>query len=956
MTLPKISPPSTSGPRTTPVSTPIKSQPPRSISLRGVRAHNLKAIDLDLPLYRLIVITGVSGAGKSSLAFDTLYAEGQRRYVESFSPYSRQLFAKLDKPDADLIAGIPPAIAVGRPHGRHSTRSTIGTITEVHDSLGLLFARAGQVVCRSCGQLVVPASPASVSLALEAWPAGTRYEIGFPLELRALTDRAALLRSLRAEGFTRIRVDRQTVALDDPNLSLPDLGVVEGIVDRLVRGNDPPERRADSIETAFAKGMGRCRIIVAGESQTYVRSWQCSRCGTDHLQPQPNLFHYNNALGACPVCEGSGRTMELDLSRIVPDPAKTIRAGALAPWSTPPFRGFLDELLAALPSPGIPVDVPFQSLSSQELERLKEGAPGSGFTGLKGFLEGLERHSHKLHNRALLSRWRRYELCSGCQGARLRPEALAVKIEGIDIAALSSMTIRNARSFVRSLKTLRQQPAAAGALAQIESRLGYLEDIGLGYLSLDRSARSLSGGELQRVTLTKALGSGLVNTLYVLDEPTVGLHPSEVGRLIAVLHHLRDQGNTLVVVEHDHDLIRSSDQVVDLGPGAGAAGGQVLYSGPLAGFSEAAGSATSDYLNGRKRLAVPVQRRPLTERAVRLTGASGNNLKSIDVAFPLGVFCVVTGVSGSGKSTLVEGTLYPALRHQIAKEPATALPFRELKVLGEVSDVVFLDQSPLARSARSNPATHLNAFHEIRRTFAATHEANLRNYDAGRFSFNVEGGRCNACQGNGFLTIDMQFLPDVMVRCPECLGTRYRPEILEVTYRGRTIAEVLELTAREAFVFFRHRPKIQSRLRPMLELGLDYLRLGQPVSTLSGGEAQRLKLAGFLARTQAALYRPGATAHTIFLLDLPTSGLHPVDIIKLLEVQSALVERGHSLIVIEHSPEVMVRADWIVDLGPGAGDLGGQVVAEGTPEDLSRSKSPTGQVIAQALLETHAGN
>jgi len=947
-TPPSLPPSATPG--TAPVSSSMTVRPRRSIGLRGVRTHNLKGIDLDLPLYRLIVVTGASGAGMSSLAFDTLYAEGQRRYVETFSPYTRQFFAKLDKPDADLISGLPPAIAVGQLHGRHSSRSTIGTITEIHDSLGLLFARAGQVVCRRCGQPVVPASPAAVSQAVEAWPAGTRYEIGFPLEVRAGTDRPALLRSLRAEGFTRLRVNGQSAALDDPDPVLPDDMTVDVIVDRLIRGSDPPKRRADSIETAFANGLGRCRIIAGDESRTYVRGWRCSQCGTDHLEPQPNLFRYNSALAACPLCEGFGRMMELDLSRIVPDSSKTIRQGALAPWSTPAYRVVLQELLAAAPALEIPVDIPFQRLSAEQVERLLEGVPGSGFTGLKGFFRGLERRTYKVRHRVFLSRWRRYQLCALCQGARLRPEALAVKIKGFDIAALSAMTIRDARSFIRGLETLRRKPAPAGVLAQIENRLGYLSGIGLDYLTLDRPAQSLSGGELQRVTLTKTLGSGLVNTLYVLDEPTAGLHPHEVGPLIAILHGLRDQGNTLVVVEHDHDLIRGSDYVVDLGPGAGAAGGQVLYSGPLAGFSEAPGSATSDYLNGRKRIAVPVTRRPVTKGVVRLTGAHGNNLKSIDVAFPLGVLCVVTGVSGSGKSTLVEETLYRALRHRIASEPATSAPYDELKISGEVAGAVFLDQSPLARSARSNPATHLKAFDEIRKTFATTHEAKLRNYDAGRFSFNVEGGRCNACQGNGFLTIDMQFLPDVTFRCPECLGTRYRPEILEITYRGKNIAEVLELTGREAFLFFRHRPRVQSRLRPMLDIGLDYLRLGQPVSTLSGGEAQRLKLAGFLARSLAALNRARASSHTIFLLDEPTAGLHPVDIVKLLDAMSALVDRGHSLIVIAHRLEVMASADWIIDLGPGAGDEGGRVVAQGTPEDVAKSGSPTGQVLAKALV------
>ncbi len=511
------------------------------------------------------------------------------------------------------------------------------------------------------------------------------------------------------------------------------------------------------------------------------------------------------------------------------------------------------------------------------------------------------------------------------------------------------MTILEIRSFLGRAETLRRDRAAGGILAQIESRLRALGDLGLDYLTLERPARTLSRGELARVTLTKTLASGLVNTLYVLDEPTAGLHPEESGRLVAVLHRLRDQGNTLVIVEHDHDVVRASDHVVDLGPGAGSSGGQLLFSGSLAGFLAIEASATSDYLSGRKRLPVPVSHRPKNRRELRLTGARGNNLKSINVSFPLGLFCAVTGVSGSGKSTLVEQTLYPALRRQIAGEPASAEPFDELRVEGTLASVVFLDQSPLARSARSNPATHLKVFDEIRRTFAATHEARLRNYDAGRFSFNVEGGRCNQCQGNGYLMIDMQFLPDVMIRCPECSGARYRPEILDITYRGRNIAQVLELTAREAFGFFRHRPKVQHRLRPLLDVGLDYLRLGQPVSTLSGGEAQRVKLAGFLGRSLAALNRPGAQDHIVFLLDEPTAGLHPVDVVKLLEALNSLVDRGHSLIVIEHNPDVMMNADWIIDLGPGAGDEGGRIVAQGTPEDVAKSGTPTGEVLARRL-------
>jgi excinuclease ABC subunit A len=929
----------------------MSEDPPRAIRLRGVRTHNLKGLDLDLPLHRLIAVTGASGSGKSSLAFDTIYAEGQRRYVETFSPYARQFLEKLDKPDADRIDGIPPAIAVGRSHGRHSGRSTVGTITEVHDALALLFARAGEVICRHCGRRVVPATPSTVSTAIDGLPPESRYEIAFPLDLRPESDREALIRTLRAEGFTRIATGGQIVRLDESGLVLPESGSVDVVVDRLVRGRDAPERRLDSIESAFDKGLGRCRILAGEETWTFVRGWRCGRCGAEHLEPQPNLFRFNRALGACPVCEGFGRITELDLARIVPDASKTIRKGAIAPWTMPAYRPYLEGLLADATTLGIPVDVPFNRLEAEQVRRVVEGVPGTRFLGIEGFIRALERKTYKLHVRVFLSRWRRYRTCPGCHSTRLRPEALAVRIEGRNIAELSALPIRQSLALLAGLASLRAHPVAAGLLTQVEDRLRYLSDIGLEYLTLDRSARSLSAGELQRVVLTKALGSGLVNTLYVLDEPSVGLHPREVGRLSAVLHGLRDRGNTIVMVEHDAGLIRASDHAVDLGPGAGEAGGRLLFAGPTSEFSSAAGSATAEYLSGRRRPLIPRSRRAGTGRSIELMGARGNNLKSIDVSFPTGVLCAVTGVSGAGKSTLIEETLYPALRQVIAGETSGGCPYTELRGAEALESVEFLDQSPLARSGRSNPVTYLKVFDEIRRTFAATHDAKLRNYSAGTFSFNVEGGRCNTCRGDGFLAIDMQFLPDVLVRCPECRGTRYRPETLQIAYRGRNIAEVLDMTAREAFAFFRNRPRVQARLRPLLELGLDYLRLGQPSATLSGGEAQRLKLAGFLARSMAVLRRAGRPSHTLFLFDEPTAGLHPADVLKLLEALGALVERGNSVIAVTHSIEVMLAADWILELGPGAGDDGGRVVASGTPEQVLGAKTATGEILARALRE-----
>ncbi len=932
---------------------PAVAPPASTIRLRQVRTHNLKGIDLDLPLGKLIVVTGVSGAGKSSLAFDTLYAEGQRRYVETFSAYARQFLEPLEKPDAERIESIPPAIAVAGRESLPSARSTVGTLVEVHEYLCLLFARVGEVMCRRCGHLIVPATPQIVSRAIDELPDGSRYEIGFPVEILSGSDTVALARSLLEDGLTRARIDGQMVELTSGGLPAPSIPtatvVADVIVDRLVRGKDPLQRRLDSIETAFARGLGRCRLLLESGTRTFVRGWRCNQCGTDHLEPEINLFRFNSPLGACPRCEGSGWGIELDLDRIIPDPSRSIGEQAIAPWSAPAHRSLLDDLVHLSTKLGVPVDVPFGQLTPEQVKIVIDGQPDAGFPGVRGFLARLEPSAWRIPVQVFLSRWRSHRPCPDCNGARLRPEALAVRIGGVNIAELSARTIREARRLVAEWAGQERGEVAARILDQIARRLDYLGQIGLDYLSLDRPARSLSGGELRRATMTRTLGTGLVNTLYVLDEPTIGLHQHEVARLIAVLDRLRDAGNTLVVVEHDHNLIRAADHLIDLGPGAGEAGGHLLYAGPVDPFAGVKESLTSDFLAGRKRVEIPASRRAPSKGFLTLRGARGHNLKSIDAAFPLGLLCVVTGVSGAGKSTLVEQTLYPALRKKLHQETLPTAEFGTVEGAGTLEDAVFLDQTPIGRSGRSNPVTYLKAFDEIRRTFASTHEAKLRNYGAGLFSFNVEGGRCGTCKGDGFLTIDMQFLPDVAVRCPECRGTRYRPEILEITYRGRNIAEVLDLTAREAFIFFRHRRKIQARIHPLLDIGLDYLKLGQPASTLSGGEAQRLKLASFLGSSTAALNRAGNVAQTLFILDEPTAGLHPFDMLRLIDALNALVDRGHSVIVIEHSPEVMICADWIIDLGPGAGAEGGQIVAAGTPEDVGRSGSLTGAVIANAL-------
>jgi len=923
----------------------------REIRLRGVRVHNLKGLDLDLPLNRLIVLTGVSGSGKSSLAFDTLYAEGQRRYIETFSAYTRQFLEKLDKPDADRIEGIPPAIAVAQGGGRRSSRSTVGTVTEVHDHLALLFAKVGEIFCLDCGHKVEPSTPASVARAADDLPPDTRYLIAFPLDVRPESDRSALADSLREDGFTRVRAGGVVVSLDSAPVPAPDPGgnTIEVIVDRLVRGTESPERRLDSIETAFVKGLGRCRLIADNLVSTFYEGWRCGHCGRDYPEPDPRLFRYNNPLGACPACEGFGRIVDLEMDRVVPDPSRTIRGGAIAPWATPAYRDNLDNLLARAAGLGVPTDVPFRDLTPAQLRVVIEGAPGGGYIGVRGFFRWLEKKVYKVQVRVFLSRLRGYSLCPACLGARLRPEALAVRVAGRNIATLLSLRVREVRDFLLGLDApLGVNPVARRVMEQTRTRLDYLDEIGLGYLTLDRPARTLSGGEAQRVALTAALGSGLVNTLYVLDEPSVGLHPHDIGRLVAIVGRLRDAGNTVVVVEHDLAVVRAADLVVDIGPGAGEAGGHLTYFGPPGEIDAASGSVTADFLTGKRGPIVPERRRS-ARGTLRLTGARGHNLKNIEVGFPLGVLCVVTGVSGSGKSTLIEETLYPALRRLHTPEAVAAQPYDGLGGAEGLAEVVLVDQTPIGRSGRSNPVTYLKAFDEIRKTFAATHEAKQRNYGPSRFSFNVEGGRCNACEGNGFQTIDMQFLPDVLVRCPECQGRRYRPETLEIAYRGKNIAEVLDLTAREAFVFFHHRPQVQARLRPLLDVGLDYLLLGQPASTLSGGEAQRLKLASYLATSPGAITRAAGKAQTLFLLDEPTTGLHPADTLKLLEALASLLTVGHSLIVIEHSPEVMASADWIIDMGPGPGDDGGRVVAEGTPEDVANADTPTGKLLAGVL-------
>jgi excinuclease ABC subunit A len=981
------------------------------ISLRVVEVHNLKSVDLDLPQRQLIVFCGVSGSGKSSLAFDTLYAEGQRRYIESFSAYTRQFLERLEKPAAQRIDGISPAIAVAAHSTSQSSRSTVGTTTEAYDYLRLLLARIGRVYCQQCGREVVRHSPQSVAVELARLPTGTKYMVAFTQPAPASAEPAELAARAIEEGFIRAVIGDKIVELAGVSalagrevvgeqLPLP-LGeghserssrqsVGDGeagrtretdsnnasaeaadwliIVDRLSTGGVSDERVRESLETAFGKGAGAVVLLVEdcdrtaelGGAATVIdgRAWRrvsrsgrlvCDDCGLAYPQPEPRLFSFNSPLGACPECEGFGNVVDVDMELVVPDRRKSIREGAIAPWNTPAYAHEREELLELATDYGLPIDAPFAELTDEHKRLIVEGVPERKFGGLRGFFNWLERRKYKMHVRVFLSRWRSYRTCPVCAGARLRPEALSVRVGGKNIAEICALSVDEAEKFFAELALSEWEKAVARTmLEQVRARISFLRTVGLGYLTLDRTLRTLSGGESQRVALTSALGSNLVNMMYVLDEPSIGLHPQDTARLVTAIRELRDRGNTVIVVEHEEAMIRAADVVVEIGPGAGERGGRIVFQGTPKEMEASAASLTGDYLSGRRVFHTPDKRRVPNHGWIRLAGARGNNLQNISVDFPLGVLCVVTGVSGSGKSTLVEDTLYPALSRRMRKEAPRPCDFDDVFGDGQINDVILIDQSPIGRSPRSNPVTYIKAFDEIRAVFADTLEARTRNYTASHFSFNVEGGRCGACHGDGYIQIDMQFLADVYMKCGQCHGRRYRQEILDITYRGRNIAEVLDLTVREAFAFFRGSPKVQVGLKKLIDVGLDYLRLGQPANTLSGGESQRLKLAGYMSAARRS--------RTLFILDEPTTGLHFFDVVQLLDCFEALLAVGHSLIVVEHNLQVMKAADYIIDLGPGAAAAGGRVVAQGTPEFVSRTPdSVTGRYLAQALAADRKG-
>lgn len=931
---------------------PIKSA---FIQLRGVRVHNLKNVDVDIPRGKLIAICGVSGSGKTSLAIDTLYAEGQRRYIESFSAYTRQFLERLDKPDYDRIDGLPPALAVTRSGAPRGNRSTVGTASESLDYLRLLFAKISAPICYGCGQAVLRTTPQSAARLVEQLPPGEKMMIGFEASWDDVSDRAMVLAELQAEGFVRLLIEKQVLNLGQDTRqqlvdALPTAGSVWVIVDR-IKGGDAAERSTESLELAFTHGLGEIALLqeVDGAWAPLRLSQQlrCMTCGIDYPDPEPRLFSFNSPLGACPTCEGFGDTIDLDMDLIVPDKHKTLREGALAPWTTPAHSHNLDELTDVADELSLPLDTPFHKLTKKQIKLLIDGDAKRGFGGLKGFFAGLERKKYKMHVRVFLSRWRSYNTCPACNAARLNPEALAFRVAGRNFAELCDIEVQELLNFLSQVELQGEATTiAAEPLEQVQARLSYLCEVGLGYLALSRTLRTLSGGEAQRTALTAALGSSLVNMLYVLDEPSVGLHPHDVQQLSAAIERLARRGNTVVMIEHEEALLERADWLVEVGPAAGEGGGTIVYCGPRADIEQRS-TLTADYLSGRRQLPMPSQRRKLDHGVLNLRGCQGNNLKNIDVEFPLGVLCLVTGVSGSGKSSLVQDTLFGALANRLSTQSYKTLAYNSLEGAGLVDDCILVDQSPISRSPRSNPVTYIKAFDEIRKAFAETSDAKLHNYSAGHFSFNSELGRCPTCQGDGVLQIDMQFLADVTMTCADCAGNRYRPEILQVRYRDRTIADVLHMTVREALQLFRGAGKVQQKLKVLVDVGLDYLQLGQAATTLSSGEGQRLKLAAFLANA--------TRRKTLFILDEPTTGLHTNDIVQLLDCFDALIEAGHSLIVVEHNLHLMAVADHIIDIGPGPAAEGGQVVVAGTPEQVAAcSASSTGEYLKEFLRTQRA--
>jgi excinuclease ABC subunit A len=937
-----------------------------TLVVRGAREHNLKNVAVELPRDRLIVFTGLSGSGKSSLAFDTIYAEGQRRYVESLSAYARQFLGQMDKPDVDFIEGLSPAISIDQKSASRNPRSTVGTVTEIYDYLRLLYARIGLPHCPTCGREVTRQSPQQIVDRIMDLPDGTKFHVLAPLVRGRKGEYEALLDEMSRQGYARARVDGVVIELAERGslqLARYEQHTIEVVVDRLVRKDNVVRRLTDSIETALrlGEGVAEIHLLESDEIVTFSQHLACTHCGRSFEELAPRSFSFNSPYGACPACAGLGTRYEVDPELVVPNPDLDLDHGALAPWAGSRTEYFTRVLRAVADGFGFKMSTPWSKLTKAQKKVLLYGAgtktvhvqyknrygtTRSYHTHYEGVVTWLQRRHGEAESdymREQIEGYMREVPCPDCQGTRLRPETLAVTVGGKSIAELCALSIRSARDFLVSLElTPREAMIGERVLKEIRARTQFLVDVGLDYLTFERSSATLAGGEAQRIRLASQIGSGLVGVLYVLDEPSIGLHQRDNRKLIETLLRLRDLGNTVLVVEHDEETIRIADHVVDIGPGAGEHGGEIVYSGAVPGLLKEARSVTGAYLEGRLEIPVPELRRAPNADWVVVRGAREHNLRGIDVEFPLGCLVVVTGVSGSGKSTLVNDILFRALMQKVYR--SRTVPGRHKLIEGaeSIDKVIDIDQSPIGRTPRSNPATYTGVFDQIRKLFSQTQEARLRGYQPGRFSFNVSGGRCEACAGDGTIKIEMHFLPDVYVPCEVCKGARYNRDTLEVTWRGKSIAEVLDLSCEEAQDFFANQPNIARHMRTLVDVGLGYVRLGQPAPTLSGGEAQRVKLASELSKR--------STGHTMYILDEPTTGLHFEDVRKLLHVLQRLVDQGNTVIVIEHNLDVIKCADWIVDLGPEGGDGGGAVIAEGPPEKIAKTaESYTGQFLSRLL-------
>jgi excinuclease ABC subunit A len=921
----------------------MSSNPKNKIIIKGAREHNLKNIDLEIPKNKLVVFTGVSGSGKSSLVFDTIYAEGQRRFVESLSSYARQFLERMNKPDVDFIYGISPAVAIEQKKSSRNPRSTVGTSTELYDYLRLLFARIGITYCFDCGNVVKKDSVKTISNWLEEKEEGEKFYLGFPIHKHKGRNVAEEIALLKKKGFHRVFYKKEIIDLDTSEKlpkSKDDLYVV---IDRFkIKKGRVRETLADSLETTFKEGEGKL-VIINPEMSTinqFNNSYEC--CGIQYNEPEPRFFSFNNPFGACPVCQGFGKTIGYDIERVIPNDNLSILEGAIAPWRTQKYSRYLRDLIRLAKENKIPIDVPYKNLTEVQKTKIIRGF--DKYIGIDKFFEKLEQKTYKMHIRILLSRYRGYTTCAACKGSRLRRESMQVKINFKSMFDLVKMPIDKLYNFFSELKlTEYENEIASSILKEINKRLKFLSDVGLGYLTLDRMSSTLSGGETQRINLATSLGSALIGTLYVLDEPSIGLHPRDNGKLINILKSLRDIGNTVLVVEHDSEMMQESDYIYDIGPKAGINGGEIVAFGTYSEIVKNSKSLTGKYLTGELKIPLPMEKATNPEKYISIKGARENNLKNINVEIPLRKFVVITGVSGSGKSTLVHDILYGGVAKVLGKPADHIGKYDAIEGTVTLEEIEIVDQSPIGKSPRSNPISYVKGYEIIRDIFASTPQARIRGYKPGFFSFNVDGGRCETCQGEGYVKVEMQFLADLYLECDDCKGTRFKKELREVTYKDKNIVDVLNFTVSEAIEFFQGNTRLLNYLQVLEDVGLGYIHLGQPSNTLSGGEAQRIKLAKHLISQRK-------NKHTLFIFDEPTTGLHFDDINKLLKCFNVLVENKNSVVIIEHNLDVIKCADHIIDLGPDAGDKGGEVVAIGTPKEIANNdKSITGKYLKPYL-------